>query len=650
MTVRNLDVLFDPEKVRVADDGPESGFLHDAAAGTPVPAPYGPGRVLGIVRGRAAAPAATIARLAAQGVRAVFLEEEAAERWAGRANIDAALIAGRPFVMRLLGPGGAGLALPRAGVYAGVARDAEPMGVGRLAWVSQSGTPARQALRFVATRDLGLSLAVALGDEVDVDCGDVLDYLASDPHTTGVVVAIERVKSARKFMSAARACVRNKPVVVWCAPAPGEDRLAYDAAIRRAGFVRVPTIDALLDALATLQSGDVSSSDVIRAYQAGRERLSQTPPSLPAHRSELQRARELLDAVVGSAGRARRGDAIELQADDVVRLLGYFDLQVQTAVPLTAPELAVEMRDDPTFGPFLVLGAEACGTSGTAAAGSGTPGDGTSGEPDAARPTASALLPLNAALAHDVLAPLAAAKGWGSRDAGSFADALVSLSALLSSVERVRAFAAVVRVWSDASAVSRATLERVTVRIGAAGTRRALAIRPYPTDLEEQLDWEGHRLTIRPIRPEDEAAHAEFFRALTPNDLRLRFFGIVREPDHAQLARYVQIDYDREMALVVCTCDAGRTVIHGVVRAVTDPDNDYAEFAVTIRSDEKGHHLGRMLMDRIIRYCRRRGTRLLVGDVLRENARMLALARDCGFMVNATDDPTVMSVRMTLNP
>jgi acetyltransferase len=284
------------------------------------------------------------------------------------------------------------------------------------------------------------------------------------------------------------------------------------------------------------------------------------------------------------------------------------------------------MRDDRTFGPFLLLG----------------------------DPVTGALLPLNAALAHDVLAPLAAANRWAGRDTGSFADALVSLSFLLSSVSRVCAFTARVRsprIGADGgAAVPHPTLDHVSIGIRASGARRALAIRSYPVDLEEHLDWDGHRLTIRPIRPEDEAAHAEFFSAMTPNDLRLRFFGFMRTPGHAQLARYVQIDYDREMAFVACTTDAGRTVIHGVVRAVTDPDNDSAEFAVTIRSDEKGHHLGRTLMDRIIRYCKVRGTRLLVGDVLRENARMLSLARDCGFTVKASEDPTVMSVQLPLNP
>jgi len=238
-------------------------------------------------------------------------------------------------------------------------------------------------------------------------------------------------------------------------------------------------------------------------------------------------------------------------------------------------------------------------------------------------------------------------------DAGAAA-VLVHLSELLCSVTQLLEFDA--RLIVDGA---RSCLTQVTVLAGARGTRAALAIRPYPLALEERLVWDGMPLTIRPIRPEDESAHAAFFRAMSPEDLRLRFFGVTRQPDHDHLARFVQIDYDREMALVACSeaeshepgpGGALSTVIHGVVRAITDPDNDTTEFAVTIRSGEQGHHLGHVLMDRIIAYCRSRGTRVMVGEILRENTRMLALARDCGFTASVSEDPGVMSVQLILNP
>ena len=75
---------------------------------------------------------------------------------------------------------------------------------------------------------------------------------------------------------------------------------------------------------------------------------------------------------------------------------------------------------------------------------------------------------------------------------------------------------------------------------------------PYPRHLEQTLEW---RVTIRPIRPEDEAAHNELLGAMTPEDLRMRFFGAVRSFDHSQVARMTQIDYDREMAFIVSFTD-----------------------------------------------------------------------------------------------
>jgi acetyltransferase len=179
--------------------------------------------------------------------------------------------------------------------------------------------------------------------------------------------------------------------------------------------------------------------------------------------------------------------------------------------------------------------------------------------------------------------------------------------------------------------------------------RMPLAIVPYPRSLEETLDWNGAKITVRPIRPEDEAAHKAFIAAMTPDDLRLRFFGAVRGFDHSQLARMTQIDYDREMALIAEAPDeSGVMTTLGVTRAVADPDNETAEFAVAVRSDSKGKGLGKLLTTRIIAYSRARGTRLLVGEALRENTGMIELARRCGFEITKTEDPGVVGFRMRL--
>ncbi len=175
-----------------------------------------------------------------------------------------------------------------------------------------------------------------------------------------------------------------------------------------------------------------------------------------------------------------------------------------------------------------------------------------------------------------------------------------------------------------------------------------LAIRPYPKELEEQVDLNGERIVLRPIRPEDEPEHQAFLDSCDARDIRFRFFGLVRGFTHTQLARFTQIDYDREMAFIATreSPDAKHQTL-GVVRAIADPDNEHAEFAIIIGSSLKGKGLGRALLEKIIRYCKARGTRELVGEVLAENAPMLGLAKRLGFKSHRSDDG-VVNVRLAL--
>jgi acetyltransferase len=137
---------------------------------------------------------------------------------------------------------------------------------GRLAFVTQSGALATAMLDWANSRQLGFSHFISLGDSADVDFGDMLDFLASDANTRAILMYAESVKSGRKFMSAARAAARNKPVIVVKAGrAPDGARAAasrtgarigsdavFDAVVRRAGMLRVDTLEALFDAAETL--------------------------------------------------------------------------------------------------------------------------------------------------------------------------------------------------------------------------------------------------------------------------------------------------------------------------------------------------------------------------------------------------------------
>ena len=99
------------------------------------------------------------------------------------------------------------------------------------------------------------------------------------------------------------------------------------------------------------------------------------------------------------------------------------------------------------------------------------------------------------------------------------------------------------------------------------------------------------------------------------------------------MARFTQIDYDREMAFIgTATRPDGKRETLGVVRTATDPDNERAEFAIVVRSDLGAQGLGHRLLEKMIAYCRARGTRRIVGQIMTENTRMRELARNLGFV------------------
>jgi acetyltransferase len=182
---------------------------------------------------------------------------------------------------------------------------------------------------------------------------------------------------------------------------------------------------------------------------------------------------------------------------------------------------------------------------------------------------------------------------------------------------------------------------------GAAGDR--LAIRPYPKALESTVPAsDGRTLLLRPIVPEDEPALQAGFAGLTPEEIRLRFLAPVGALTHMLAARFTQLDYDREMALVLTESGVpGTREIYGVVRLSSDPDNEQAEFAIIVRQDMAGQGLGTRLMRSIIDYARSRGIGEVWGVTLRENAVMRRLAGSLGFRESAFEDDRSL-VRLSL--
>jgi len=170
----------------------------------------------------------------------------------------------------------------------------------------------------------------------------------------------------------------------------------------------------------------------------------------------------------------------------------------------------------------------------------------------------------------------------------------------------------------------------------------------YPVELEQTIrNHKNRRFKIRPIKAEDEGYLADFYRKLSPDTLRFRFFNSRQNFDHKELARFSQIDYDREMEFVAFD---GKVIV-GVVRSWIDPDSITAEFSVLIGDDQAGQHLGSILMQKMIDYlAHQRGVLQLIGSVLSNNHPMLKLARRLGFIERDNKKEGYIEIVLNLNP
>jgi acetyltransferase len=176
-----------------------------------------------------------------------------------------------------------------------------------------------------------------------------------------------------------------------------------------------------------------------------------------------------------------------------------------------------------------------------------------------------------------------------------------------------------------------------------------LAILPYPAELQTVWEGSGERLLIRPIRPEDAEAHAAFFRRLSPEDVRFRFFSSMRQLAAEQVAHMTQVDYAREMAFIAVREATGETV--GVARLVREMDTPVAEFAVVVEPAMQHRGLAGELMRRLIAWGRQEGIGEIVGDILADNAGMIAFVRRLGFLlVRRKDEEGVLEARLSLAP
>jgi len=302
---------------------------------------------------------------------------------------------------------------------------------------------------------------------------------------------------------------------------------------------------------------------------------------------------------------------------------GYVLVQRQAG---RAQRLRLTVADDRLFGPAIGFGP---------------------GGRDRLADTEYELPPLNLALATALVGRsraaklLAAGQGHGEADTQAVADTLVRISQLVVDVPEMSTLV-IDPLFAHEGGVFAA---EAWMGLRPLGERADPAIAPYPEELVEQWQNGGETIEIRPIRPEDAEAEAALFERLPPEDIRYRFFTMLRHLPPEQIARLTQIDYDREMAFVAVR---GGELL-GVSRLVREPPGSEGEFAIVVDPSLKGRGLGRKLMQRVLDWARSEGLTAVVGQVLADNQPMLAFMRRLGFELHRIpNEPDLVEARCPL--
>jgi acetyltransferase len=175
-----------------------------------------------------------------------------------------------------------------------------------------------------------------------------------------------------------------------------------------------------------------------------------------------------------------------------------------------------------------------------------------------------------------------------------------------------------------------------------------LLTRAHVSSHEERIHAKGKTFLLRPIRADDVGPYEKMVKASDASSLDYRFPRLRRPLTRATLARYTRIDYDREMAFVAVSEDGGKAALLGEVRINVFPGSDAAEFAIFVHPHARGLGIGRALLTKMIRYCTGRGFSELIGQVVPDNERMLALARSVGMHVYHTSGAGIAVAHLKL--
>ena len=303
-----------------------------------------------------------------------------------------------------------------------------------------------------------------------------------------------------------------------------------------------------------------------------------------------------------------------------------------------ARELMIGIAHDPVFGPVI-----SCGAGGTAV--------------EIFADSSVALPPLNEYLSRELIQATRAARfleqfrNLPEADMVAVTDVLQRISEIACELPEV------VELDINPLLVDEDGVIAVDARVVVAPPQTStahyghMAIHPYPPELE--TTWQlpdGTDVSVRPIRPEDAEIERAFVKNLSAESKYFRFMQSMEELTPLMLARFTQIDYDREMALVAVVNEhTPQARILGVARYVSNPDRQSCEFALTVADASQQKGIGRQLMQRLMTVARDRGIEIMEGEVLANNSKMLKLCERLGFRaVHHPEEPDVVEVRRHL--
>ena len=340
---------------------------------------------------------------------------------------------------------------------------------------------------------------------------------------------------------------------------------------------------------------------------------------------DAQAVRGAYDAVIDSAQRTRPEARISgVTVEGMVKRVN-------------ARELMIGVLSDKVFGPALTFGA-----GGTAV--------------EVLQDRAVGLPPLNSFLAREMIGStrvsrlLGAFRSMPPADLQAIENVLLRVSEMVCELPWIREMDLNPLLADDAGVV--VADARIVIEPHAPHARpyEHMAIHPYPEHLAgEWRAKDGTPVIIRPIRPEDAKIERDFVHSLSAHAKYLRFMGSLKDLTPAMLARFTQVDYDREMALIAVVHVEGGERQIGVARYIINPDGASCEYAIVVSEAWQGRGLGRHLMLRLIAIARARGLKTMVGQVLAANTQMLGLAAALGFVIdNTPHDLSVKEVRLAL--